>query len=259
MGLPNGLCHDGQNRRLVAFPLMNRPIALLTALALLGGCQTFAPSAPDGNVPVEEPGTEATAKAPESYGSFSQETLLALLTAELAGQRNRFDIALSNYVQQANATQDAGVAERGFRIAEYLGAEQEALDTALIWAKNAPNDVDAQRASAVQLARAGRYDEAMSYMERVRQRQGNTHFDFLALSAAETDPDTRAGLLQSFDRLLGKYPNDGQLLFGKALLLQQDGRAEEALKLLETSEAKQDQSAPLLLRCLLYTSPSPRD
>ncbi|SFE02700.1 Tetratricopeptide repeat-containing protein [Pseudomonas straminea] len=254
MGLPNGLCHDGQNRRLVASPLMNRPIALFTALALLGGCQTFAPSAPDGNVPVEDPGTEATAKAPENYGSFSQETLLALLTAELAGQRNRFDIALSNYVQQANATQDAGVAERGFRIAEYLGADQEALDTALVWAKNAPDDMDAQRAAAVQLARAGRYDEAMDYMERVRQRQGNTHFDFLALAAAETDPDTRAGLLQSFDRLLKKYPNDGQLLFGKALLLQQDGRAEEALKLLETSEAKQDQSAPLLLRARLLQS-----
>ena len=81
----------------------------------------------------------------------------------------------------------------------------------------------------MQLARAGRYDEAMSYMERVRQRQGNTHFDFLALSAAETDPDTRAGLLQSFDRLLGKYPNDGQLLFGKALLLQQQRLAEQQL------------------------------
>ena len=44
------------------------------------------------------------------------------------------------------------------------------------------------------------------------QGQGDTHFDF-ALSAAETDPDTRAGLLQSFDRLLQKYPENGQLLF----------------------------------------------
>ena len=233
---------------------MNRSVALLTALAFLGGCQSFAPSSPDGAAPVEEPGSEVQAKAPESYGSFSQDTLLALLTAELAGQRNRFDIALSNYVQQANATQDAGVAERGFRIAEYLGADQEALDTAMVWAKNAPDSVDAQRAAAVQLARAGRYDESMSYMERVLQRQGNTHFDFLALSAAETDPDTRAGLLQSFDRLLAKYPNNGQLLFGKALLLQQDDRAEEALKLLENSDAEQDEVAPLLLRARLLQS-----
>eukprot|EP01031_Cornospumella_fuschlensis_P008603 gene8603-10603_t len=180
---------------------MNKSFALLTALLLVGGCQTLAPTSPDGTPPVEDT-SQAPDSKPEVYGSFSRDTLFALLSAEVAGQRNRFDIALGNYVQQANATQDAGVAERAFRIAEYLGADQAALDTALIWAKNAPDNLDAQRAAAVQLARGGRYDESMTYMEKVLQGQGDTHFDFLALSAAETDPDTRTGLLQSFDRLL---------------------------------------------------------
>jgi tetratricopeptide (TPR) repeat protein len=232
---------------------MNRPLALLTAFAFLSGCQTFAPSEPDGTPPVQE-ADQTTQLEPSEYGSFSQETLFALLTAELAGQRNRFDIALGNYVQQANATGDAGVAERAFRIAEYLGAEQAALDSALIWARNAPSNIDAQRAAAVQLARAGRYDESMTYMEQVLQRQGDTHFDFLALSAAETDPDTRAGLLQGFDRLLSKNPDNSQLLFGKAILLQQDGRAEEALELLEDSAASSNEVSPILLRARLLQS-----
>ena len=232
---------------------MNRPLALLTAFAFLSGCQTFAPSEPDGTPPVQE-ADQTTQLEPSEYGSFSEETLFALLTAELAGQRNRFDIALGNYVQQANATGDAGVAERAFRIAEYLGAEQAALDSALIWARNAPSNIDAQRAAAVQLARAGRYDESMTYMEQVLQRQGDTHFDFLALSAAETDPDTRAGLLQGFDRLLSKNPDNSQLLFGKAILLQQDGRAEEALKLLEDSAASSNEVSPILLRARLLQS-----
>ena len=232
---------------------MTRPLALVTAIALLSGCQTFAPSEPDGTPPVQE-ADQSTQLKPEEYGSFSQETLFALLTAELAGQRNRFDIALGNYVQQANATGDPAVAERAFRIAEYLGAEQAALDSALIWAQNAPQNIDAQRAAAVQLARAGRYDESMTYMEQVLQRQGDTHFDFLALSAAETDPDTRAGLLQGFDRLLSKNPDNSQLLFGKAILLQQDGRAEEALELLEDSPASADQVSPILLRARLLQS-----
>ena len=232
---------------------MNRPLALLTAFAFLSGCQTFAPSEPDGTPPVQE-ADQTTQLEPSEYGSFSEETLFALLTAELAGQRNRFDIALSNYVQQANATGDAGVAERAFRIAEYLGAEQAALDSALIWARSAPSNIDAQRAAAVQLARAGRYDESMTYMEQVLQRQGDTHFDFLALSAAETGPDTRAGLLQGFDRLLSKNPDNSQLLFGKAILLQQDGRAEEALKLLEDSAASSNEVSPILLRARLLQS-----
>ena len=135
MGLPQRLCHDAQNAGWPHISPMNRSLALLTAAALLSGCQTFAPSSPDGVAPVEDPAITEQPAQPQVYRAFSQETVLALLTAELAGQRNRFDIALDNYLQQANATQDAGVAERGFRIAEYLGAEQAALETSLLWAK----------------------------------------------------------------------------------------------------------------------------
>ncbi len=157
-------------------------------------------------------------------------------------------------MQQAHATQDAGVAERGFRIAEYLGADQAALDTSLIWARNAPENLDAQRAAAVQLARAGRYEESMEFMEKVLQGQGDTHFDFLALSASETDPDTRAGLLQSFDKLLARHPDNPQLSFGKAVLLQQDDRSEEALALLQKQPAKQRQIPSILLEARLLHS-----
>jgi tetratricopeptide (TPR) repeat protein len=208
--------------------------------------------------PVEPQATPAPKDAPPApeakpqvYGSFTQETLVSLLSAELAGQRNRFDIALDNYVTEAIKTQDPGVSERAFRIAEYLGADQAALDTAMIWARNDPTSLEAQRAAAIQLARAGRYDDSMTYMEKVLQGQGDTHFDFLALSASETDPETRSALLTSFDRLLVKYPNNGQLIFGKALLLQQNGDAENSLKLLEDNPPKEGEIAPILLRVRL--------
>lgn len=231
-------------------PLYMKRFAPL-ALLLLGGCQTLLPNAPQDVPPTQDAAPLAKQAESGEYGSFSQETLYALLAAELAGQRNRFDIALGNYVQQANATQDPGIAERGFRIAEYLGAEQAALDTALIWARNAPDNLDAQRAAAVQLARGGRYEESLEFMEKVLLAQGDTHFDFLALSAAETDPDTRAGLLQSFDRLLSKHPDNPQLAFGKAVLLQQDDRSEEALALLEGQPTTQQQVPSLLLQARL--------
>src|SRR5690606_35269286 len=110
---------------------------------------------------------------------------------------------------------------------------------------------EAQRAAAVQLARSGRYEESMVFMEKVLRGQGDTHFDFLALSAAETDPDTRAGLLASFDRLLAKNPDNPQLIFGKAVLLQQDGRTEAALDLLEAHPAKSRQVPSILLQARL--------
>ncbi|WP_026014017.1 tetratricopeptide repeat protein [Pseudomonas psychrophila] len=231
---------------------MNRSSALLLALVLLSGCQALAPTPPDDSSVAED--TTSVPEKPTVYGSFSEETLFSLLSAELAGQRNRLDIALDNYVTQAINTQDPGVAERAFRIAEYLGADQAALDTSLIWARNAPDDLEAQRAAAIQLARNGRYDDSMAYMEKVLQAKGDTHFDFLALSALETDADTRAGLQNSFDRLLIKHPDNDQLIFGKALLMQQDGDAAGALKLLEKNPPHDGELAPILLRARLLQS-----
>ncbi|WP_150642505.1 tetratricopeptide repeat protein [Pseudomonas fluorescens] len=228
---------------------MNRSSTLLLAFVLLGGCQALVPVSPDSTPPVED--SMPAPEKPKVYSSFSEDTIFSLLSAELAGQRNRYDIALDNYVTQAINTQDPGISERAFRIAEYLGADQAALDTALIWAKNAPDDLEAQRAAAIQLARSGRYDDSMVYMEKVLQGKGDTHFDFLALSAADTDQETRNGLMKSFDRLLQKYPNNGQLIFGKALMLQQDGDSEGALSLLEDNPPEEGEVAPLLLRARL--------
>ncbi|NWB26012.1 tetratricopeptide repeat protein [Pseudomonas gingeri] len=228
---------------------MNRSSALLLAFVFLSGCQALAPVSP-GNTPQAEDTTAAPEK-PKVYSSFSEDTVFSLLSAELAGQRNRFDIALDNYVTQAINTQDPGISERAFRIAEYLGADQAALDTSLIWAKNAPDDLEAQRAAAIQLARSGRYDDSMVYMEKVLQGKGDTHFDFLALSAADTDQDTRNGLMKSFDRLLVKHPKNSQLIFGKALLLQQNGDNQGALTLLESNPPEDGEVAPLLLRARL--------
>ncbi len=246
------MCHDAQTAGKSPFSYMNRSSALLLSLVLLSGCQALAPTSPDDSSPAEE--ATSTPEKPTVYGSFSEETLYSLLGAELAGQRDRLDIALDNYVTQAINTQDPGIAERALRIAEYLGADQAALDTSLIWAKNAPDDLEAQRAAAIQLARNGRYDDAMVYMEKVLQAKGDTHFDFLALSASETDADTRAGLQKSFDRLLVKHPDNGQLIFGKALLMQQDGDAEGALKLLEKNPPQDGEVAPVLLRARLLQS-----
>jgi len=232
---------------------MNRTSTLLLAFALLQGCQSWPAREQATPVPVAQP-APAPDETPKVYGSFSEETVFSLLSAELAGQRDRFDLALGNYVTQARKTQDPGISERAFRIAEYLGADQPALETALLWAKNAPTDLDAQRAAAIQLARNGKYDESLVYMEKVLQGQGDTHFDFLALSAADTDESTRRGLLQSFERLLGKYPGNGQLIFGKALLMQQDGNTEGALTLLEDNPPQEGEIAPILLRARLLAA-----
>ena len=132
MGLPRRLCHDDPTAgKPPKSSNMNRSYALLLAVALLQGCQALTPDSTDAQAPAVD-STQSPPDQPVVYGSFTQDTVYNLLTAELAGQRNRFDIALDNYVREAIKTQDAGISERAYRIAEYLGADQAALDTSQI-------------------------------------------------------------------------------------------------------------------------------
>ena len=230
---------------------MNKYLSLVSISLLLSGCQSLTgDTSQDTAAPPVALATSSNA-APLSPAEFTEDSLVSLLTAEIAGQRDRFDIALDNYSLQAQATGDPGIAERAFRIAEYLGDEQNALNNALIWANAAPENLEAQRAAAIQLAQAKRHDEAMLRMEKVLRANADTQFDFLALSAAQSDRKTRQALLQSFDRLIAKYPNNQQLIFSKAILLNQDQRSKEALQLLENQPEKHAVTAIILLRARL--------
>ncbi|WP_231701474.1 tetratricopeptide repeat protein [Halopseudomonas xinjiangensis] len=211
-------------------------VTLLAALfASLIGCAHLGPDRqpPAPAEPVVEAPAEPEQPKEVVYGQFSTDSLYSLLAAEIAGQRNRFDIALENYLEQARTTRDAGVIARAMQVAEFLGAHQQAKEMALLWVDVAPNDPQALRAGALQLARAGEHGQAMQFMQRVLNLHGETNFDFLALAAAQTDPQTRQSMLQSLEGLRQQYPDNAQITFSSALLMQQDGRNEEALALLD--------------------------
>ncbi|MCK9534448.1 MAG: tetratricopeptide repeat protein [Pseudomonas sp.] len=230
---------------------MNKYFTLVSISFILSGCQALSPDSTPAPNDTATPAVIQTSAAENIGAQFAPDTLISLLAAEIAGQRDRFDLASENYSQQALITGDPGVAERAFRIAEYLGEEQRALSSALIWANAAPENLEAQRSAAIQLAQAKRYDEAMQRMEKVLLANGETQFDFLALSAAQSDAKTRQALLQSFDRLLIKHPYNQQLVFSKAILLNQDERSEEALTLLADQPKRYAVVATTLLRARL--------
>ena len=79
-------------------------------------------------------------------------------------------------------------------------------------------------------------------------KRNTIHF---TLSAAQSDQKTRQALLKSFDRLLLKQPHNQQLIFSKAILLNQDDRSEEELQLLEDQPLKHAVPATVLLRARL--------
>lgn len=217
----------------------------LLVLMTCGGCASVpSASLPSNNVetapehaevvqePVqpERPERKAPPK-PDDYPvePFPEDSMYQLLVAEVAGYRGQYDVALEKYVEMAQQTRDAGVAARATRLASYLKQEPEALEAAQIWAEEEPLSLEAHRHAAELLVRAGNLEQAILHMEAVKNLGGLANFDVFAYRAANLDDEGRAALLTAITRMLDRYPNDEQLLFAKAVLLEQKGDMEGSL------------------------------
>jgi tetratricopeptide (TPR) repeat protein len=176
--------------------------------------QTAASSAPSAK-PIER--------------KFPTDTLYSLLTAEIAGSRQQYDLALANYVQQAKLTRDPQVAARATMIARYLGATQTGLEMSLLWAEKAPKDKEALANASLALMQAGRLQEAFEMSKRLYLAGGEPLFQNIAASADSLTKPQRERLLQSFKNLLPRYTRDEQMLVGIGLLLQQQNSFDEAM------------------------------
>ncbi|TQV84794.1 tetratricopeptide repeat protein [Exilibacterium tricleocarpae] len=207
---------------------MKAPNAL--AVAVIGtltlyGCATQTP-VPVTETPVEvvpEPVVEAPPRP------FPAETLYALLVAEMAGSRERYDIALGNYIQQAHKTRDPGVTARATRIARFLGARQAALNTALLWVQLQPDNREARMIAATELAQAGRLLEAFEQSSQLLALGSTPIFQTIAARAVQVTDTQREQLLEQYQMLLLQHPQNMQLLVGRGLLLQQQTELEAAL------------------------------
>lgn len=227
------------------------PVLAFTIALLISGCAA-TDTVKTTPTPITPPAAETAPEEPIVYGQFRPDTLYALLSAEIAGQRNRFDIALRNYVQQAELTRDAGVIERAMDISEFLGAHPQALQMALLWTEVEPENPDALRAGALHLARAGEHQQAMAMMEKVLLLQDDTHFDLLALTALQADQATRSNMLETLLGLLDRHPDNAQLSFSAALLLQEEQRTDEALALLKKHTRRNHNASSIMLLSRLY-------
>lgn len=185
---------------------------------------------------------------------FPIDTFYSLLVAEVAGSRGRYDVELGNYVHEAQRTRDPGVVARASRIARFLNAHQAALNTALLWVELEPDNAEARYIAAAELAHDGQLSEAFKHSEHMLNMGSAAPFQSIAARAARATDTQREALMADFDRLLVEAGPLPELLVGKALLLQQDGELDAALKAVRKAldREQEDISAMILESQLLY-------
>lgn len=210
-----------------------RFLALMIAV-LLSGCSglqtnsTLMDASGSGGLAMDI-GESEDSTSEEAVASFEPDTLYDLLVAEIGGQRKRYDLALGNYLKQAHKTRDSGVAKRAYQIAVFIGARQAAQDAALLWSELEPGNVDALQAAALELIYTHEFDRALGKMRAVLALHGEAGFDYLASSAGELKSEERQNLLSVFEVIQKEYPDNIELALGRAVLLRQDDKNEQAL------------------------------
>ncbi|MDB2384233.1 tetratricopeptide repeat protein [Endozoicomonas sp.] len=199
-------------------------ILMLCVVALLQGCATNQTM--DKNASAEGADNK---EQEEVYASFEPDTLYDLMVAELGGQRQRYDLALGNYLKQAHKTRDVGVAKRAYQIASFVGARQAALDAAMLWTELAADDAVALRASAFELMQSGNYEQAVNRMNQVLALDKTANFEAMAKYAAELPESDKESVRTAFAQASRAYPDNRSLSLAMAGMLLQSQYYEDAL------------------------------
>ncbi len=190
-------------------------------LLLLQGCAQ--------NPPLADRDLSPPKAKEEPLQPFSIETLYALLVAEIAGSREHYDVALSNYTQQAHKTRDAGVAERATHVARYLNANDTILDNVSLWLELDPDNQEAHFIAATQQAQSGNIPNAFEHIEALLTSDSAQLIPALAVHAAKLNEAERQPLIEQCEVLLLSHPNQSDLMIALGLLYQQQNQSSNAL------------------------------
>ena len=226
---------------------MLRQSVIALAVALLAACGSTpeqpAPASSPEPPPVPEP---EVAEAPER--PFPRDSLYALLVAEFALRRRDYDVAVENYVTEAEKLDDSGVSAHATHISQYLRRDQETLALVQRWVDQEPDNVEARNTLAGLLVRQGRSAEALPHLAAIERLGHPANFpvvlgDFSRLSGSE-----RAELVEGVNALEQEFPDNTSLLLTQALLHAELGQADLALEKLDRLlELEPDQTQALLL------------
>lgn len=213
---------------------------------LISGCAGLQGQSQD-SVSEQDSAEQTAADTPVPSKPFPASTMYSLLVAEVAGQRQQYNVALANYLDQARETQDANVAQRATRIAQYVGADSYALEAASIWVQNAPYEPQAHQAMAQQLMKAGDFQLAFKHFESVMELAGTSQFQYLVMNAQRLPAADKQLLLSQLEQLTNKHPNEVQLWMAIASLQVQLQNFDQALIALDKALLLRDDHTPALL------------
>lgn len=206
-------------------------ICLISVLAFLftamSGCAKRS-AFPEPPPPLSE---EKLRKLEVTGDSVKSDILYVLLTAEIAGQRGQYRLALDNYLQVADKIPEPWVAERAARIALYLNDVEKAKKAVELWLSRDPDSLDANKAAVMLYLQSGENEKAIDRLTHLMTLAGaNKEQVLLEILRFMDKKVPKPQSLAVMEALSQRFPRSPEVHYAFGLLALRQGNTDLALK-----------------------------
>lgn len=161
------------------------------------------------------------------------DSLYPLLTAEFALREQRYDVALELLTAQAMELEDAELARRALRLAEYQQQSDKALAMAMRLTELDSDDAAAAATAMALLLQRGDAERAVSFARKAKERGSRVNAPALMVDYGRRPKESQQALAIAIEALATDWPDDNDITIALALLCREQGRMQDALTTLE--------------------------
>lgn len=185
------------------------------AIFVLAGCASIAEKESKGIVVV----SEEEEIEPEKETAVSPEVLYLLMTAEIAGQRNQFGVALDGYLRAAKRVDDVRIAERAAKIGLFLKDSQKTSEAVSLWLQQDGSNLTARKIAALSALKERDKAQALEHLNKILKDDPAgfeaTLLELTRLLGKEGKADVVFDVLEQLSEL---HPEQAGVYFVQALL-----------------------------------------
>jgi tetratricopeptide (TPR) repeat protein len=225
---------------------------LAIGVLLTSGCAGPQPKPERVEPPEPAPPVSTIPQGPKAPPlELTEEVLYKLLVAEFAGQRERLDLAVNNYLDLARRIPDPQLAARAARVAVYAKQDDKALEAADLWVKNEPDNLEARQMLSALLIRKGRAEDAYRHLDFMLNADKESAGQNLRVIAGFLSREAnKTAALDVMERLMADRRDDPDALFAYAFLAMQAGKTAEAKTALTRAMALAPQNSDIAMAYL---------
>ncbi len=192
------------------------------SLVILAACatapeQTGVPKAAEKSLGLTKPLSKSEHK--EDKTSIDPDVLFMLMTAEIAGQRGQYDVALEGYLEAAKRVHDPRLTERAAMIAMYMKDGNKTNEAVSLWLKQDPKNLSARKIAALSALKSENKQQSVEQLDGLlKQDPAGFEKTLFELAGALQKDGSVPFIYEVMETLSVKHPDQASIFFIQSLL-----------------------------------------